>query len=72
MTVAEFICTDCGVPVFKFGGHDGVSVCSTCRYIREHPDMPDEIKRMLRGEPDTSEIAEADEHWFRKAKRRDS
>ncbi|MCK1670335.1 hypothetical protein [Bradyrhizobium sp. 150] len=46
----EFICTDCGDQVHKFGDHDGLDVCATCRYIREHPDMPEHIKRLLRGD----------------------
>lgn len=70
MTAIEFTCTDCGVPTFVFGDHDGVPVCATCRYIREHPDMPEHAKRLLRGEPDTSEIVEAGEDWFQKAKER--
>lgn len=47
---AEFICEDCGDDVHKFGEHDGLSVCATCRYIREHPDMPEHIKALLRGD----------------------
>ena len=38
------------------------------RYIRENPDMPEHVKRLLRGDPDTSDIPEADEKWFNKAK----
>jgi uncharacterized Zn finger protein (UPF0148 family) len=30
MTTTEFTCTDCGVPTYKFGDHDSVSVCATC------------------------------------------
>lgn len=49
----DFICEDCASPVFVVGGpHDGKPVCGTCRFIRERPDMPEEIKRTLRGEDD--------------------
>jgi hypothetical protein len=57
---AEFTCEDCGDEVHKFGDHDGLSVCFTCRHIREHPDMPEHIKQLLRGEPDTSEVKRRD------------
>jgi hypothetical protein len=67
----EFICEDCKDNVSKFGDHDGLAVCQVCRYIRTVPDMPEDIKRLLRGHPDTSDIPEADEEWFKKAKRRD-
>lgn len=63
----EFICADCGDDVYKFGHHDGLPVCATCRYIREHPELPEEAKRLLRGDPDTSDIPEAGEDWFNKA-----
>jgi len=44
----EFICEDCGDEVHHYGDFDGVPVCCTCRYIREHPDMPEEMKKRLR------------------------
>lgn len=46
----EFICEDCGSHVYTFGPHDTLPVCSTCRFIRQHPEMPDKVKRVLRGE----------------------
>jgi DNA-directed RNA polymerase subunit RPC12/RpoP len=49
-TTAEFVCEDCGDQVHKFGDHDGVSVCATCRFIREHPDMSERYKAILRGD----------------------
>ncbi|MGY3278094.1 hypothetical protein [Bradyrhizobium sp. S3.7.6] len=45
----EFVCTDCGDHIHKYGDHDGLPVCATCRYIREFPDMPEHIKECLRG-----------------------
>lgn len=48
--VHEFICADCGANVCAVGYHDGVPVCLTCRFIREHPDMPEHIKEYLRND----------------------
>lgn len=48
--VHEFICEDCGANVCAVGYHDGVPVCLTCRFIREHPDMPEHIKEYLRND----------------------
>jgi hypothetical protein len=50
LVTAEFICEDCGDHVYAFGEHDGVPVCGTCRFIRQHPDMPEETKAALRGD----------------------
>lgn len=52
MADAEFICTGCGDNVFWFGEHDGEPLCSICRYIRAHPNMPEDIKAALRGDDD--------------------
>lgn len=46
----DFVCEDCGDSVFVFGDHDGFPVCATCRFIRAHPDMPENIKATLRGD----------------------
>lgn len=48
----EFVCTECGDHVFVAIDldHDGFDVCWTCRYIGEHPHLPEEAKKLLRGE----------------------
>lgn len=47
----EFDCTDCGVHVFQVisDGFD-FPVCHICRFIQERPQMPEEIKALLRGD----------------------
>ncbi len=49
---AAFFCEDCEAVVFTVGFDPtpDIHVCYSCRYIREHPELPDEIKRALRGE----------------------
>lgn len=49
---ADFICADCGAVVFTVGldPTPGRHQCFNCRWIADHPDAPEEIKRMLRGE----------------------
>lgn len=49
---AHFTCTGCGADVHRFGG--GVfdyPICAECQFIGEHPQLTDEIKALLRGEP---------------------
>jgi len=46
----EFICEDCDDYVCKYGDHDGIAMCQTCRYIRERHDMPEHIKQALLGD----------------------
>ena len=48
----EFTCTECEDRVFKFGIHDNVPICETCRFIRANPDMPEHVKKFLRGHDD--------------------
>lgn len=49
--VREFDCTDCGCHVHSYGDTDtDILICRTCQYIGEHPQLPDEAKRLLRGE----------------------
>ena len=48
----EFVCTDCGYRVFVAVAldDDGTPVCRTCQFIGEHPQLPEDIKSLLRGE----------------------
>jgi len=44
-----FVCTDCEYNVYMLTeAWDGVPVCSTCQFVREHPDIPEDLKLVLR------------------------
>jgi len=43
MSIREFVCIDCGVPIVSFG-YDAANdnpVCATCAWIRSIPDPVD-------------------------------
>ena len=46
----RFVCDDCHTNTYWYEPDDGMLVCIVCRYIRAHPDMPEPLKRQLRGE----------------------
>jgi hypothetical protein len=46
----QFICRDCGYEIFVFGERWSEPLCATCRWLADHPDMPESVKAMLRGE----------------------
>jgi hypothetical protein len=46
----EFDCKDCGAHVVAAVALDMVPVCAICRFIATVPDMPELMKRQLRGQ----------------------
>jgi hypothetical protein len=49
--VAEFDCTVCGAHVYRYGDRDFThTICRTCEFIGEHPQLSDEAKALLRGD----------------------
>lgn len=52
-----FVCVDCAINVFVVGGDwDGRPICGICRFIRGVPDMPEHLKRELRGEDNEEDL----------------
>jgi|HubBroStandDraft_5_1064220.scaffolds.fasta_scaffold158182_1 uncharacterized Zn finger protein (UPF0148 family) len=35
MPVYEFICADCKIPVFSYGGENGQTRCASCEVVQE-------------------------------------
>jgi hypothetical protein len=47
----EFVCVDCAARVIRWGEFDAPPLCCAgCAYIREHPDIPDHVRDVLRGD----------------------
>lgn len=46
----EFDCIDCGIHVLHFGpAHaNDENLCFNCKWLRNHPDAPEEIKAIFR------------------------
>lgn len=48
----HFTCAECHVEVYRYGDRSDVPICAECKFIGEHPHLPDDVKRLLRGERD--------------------
>lgn len=46
-STAEFDCLDCGAHVISFA-HRGPPICAACRFIRENPSLPEDVRARLR------------------------
>jgi hypothetical protein len=43
----DFNCLLCGVHVYRYATREQERVCFSCLWLREHPKVPEDIKRRL-------------------------